>query len=185
MITRSPNTPRKMDKQILKERFSERFSELLDVANFVEGRGRLTEISNFFAVGKSTAHYWLNGDICPKAQTLDVIVSMLIDQRRIPKTIDKVALTLWLEKGDRLLPNPLKAPPTEHQNHLHKSRIYMAVGEEAQRLGIDLFSLNAEMIEQIFSESFAGARQDKSGLTPDRALIRRILKASIKAIEQN
>ena len=99
---------------ILKRRapgtFSERFHELCDVAGFVSGRGRATEISRFFNVGITSARNWLVEDICPRNHTLVKIVSRLQKYDRLDPLYDEKQLLLWLEKGDSYIQNPLRAP---------------------------------------------------------------------------
>lgn len=177
--------PRDFTRLAAARSFSERFAELLDRAGFVQGRGRLTEVSHFFEVGKSNAHNWLTANICPRAPTLDLIVSKLHAKGRLPKTLDKVAVVLWLEKGDPAVPNPIQGTKTiSHQSHFYKSRIYLAVGEEARNLNMDLFALDKSTVDQIFTEIFALPSKNKTTLIPDRIAIRRILRASLKLSEE-
>jgi hypothetical protein len=90
--------------------FSERFHELCDVAGFVSGRGRATEVSRFFNVGITSARNWLVEDICPRNPTLVKIVSRLQKYNRLNESLDEKQLLLWLEKGESYIQNPFQEP---------------------------------------------------------------------------
>ena len=89
-------------------RFSDRFHELCDVAGFVSGRGRATEVSRFFNIGITSARNWLVEDICPRNHTLVKILARLQKYGRLDKSIDEKQLLLWLEKGEVYIPSPFQ-----------------------------------------------------------------------------
>jgi hypothetical protein len=91
--------------------FSDRFHSLCDVAGFVAGRGRATEVSRYFNVGITSARNWLVEDICPRNQTLVKIIARLQKYGRLDKSYDDKQVLLWLEKGESYMANPFQEPP--------------------------------------------------------------------------
>lgn len=157
--------------------FSDRFKILLENAGFdTKRRGLLTDVTQFFEIPKSTAHSWLNADHCPRVPTLEDIVARLIKQRKIPKSIPAADLTLWLEKGNAVVPDPFN-PPSKTP-HALAGHLYLKVDDEARKLGYKLLELDREMFEAIFSKLSINSN-------PTLPEIRQVLKAAFKTLSHS
>lgn len=161
-----------------KETFADRFEILLDNAGFVEGRGRLTEVSQYFDVGKSTAHSWQNG-VCPRTATLESIVGQLQRDDRVPEAIQLSALVVWLEKGSDIIPNPFEQSRSAARasGHRFNAAVYLALEEEASNLGFSLLSLDGATLDEVCKQAFILAQSGTATTAmPSAARLRQLLR---------
>ena len=132
--------------------FSTRFSLLLDETGFIRGRGRLTEVKNFFDVSKTTARNWLDLNFCPRLPALQEIITKLYADNRLPETISKEDIFTWLKAGH---PNPFAISNDNESTQVKNiCRAYLEVYKVAQDLGFDLLQLNDTELQSIYDQIF-------------------------------
>jgi len=128
------------------------FQKVLDETGFVKGRGRLTEVFNFFGASKTTARNWLEGGACPR--NLSEIVTKLYSARRISSSISKDQLIAFLQTG---LMNPFeeRSAGSDTNSFIFKTcRAYLTVYRMALAQGFDIYDLDDGTLENLYETVF-------------------------------
>lgn len=162
------------------DNFSERFSLLLDETGFIRGRGRLTEVKNFFEVSKTTARNWLDLNFCPRSPALQEIITRLYNDNRLPETISKEDVFTWLKAGH---PNPFAIVTNEVDETTsikNICRAYLEVYKIAQDLGFDLLQLSDHELTSIYDQIFEDIHLNNLS-SPNTALLTKLISESVSS----
>lgn len=178
-----------MSKQKISDRavagFSKRFNGLLDRVGFPPvGAGRAKSLASRFGGSKSGAQNWIGKDLPPKRETLHLIVAELLEQ--IQGRYETSQVVAWLEHGQAVR-NPF-APQSSvdifnlsiSSKHALLSRIYISVHKISRDMGIDIYSMEDEVIDHVYTSAIRKAVETGSN-TPDIHLIASLLELAAKA----
>ena len=166
------------------ETFSDRFNFLLDKAGFPPiGTGRARALAMRFDVSKSGAQNWIGRNFPPKRDTLQTIVNELLAD--FEEHYDPEKVIAWLEHGN-VVNNPFKrtqAPqhPNLVANHVLLSRIYVTVHTIAKTKGLDIYSLDDDVMDHIYDSVIQKAIENDQN-EPDKFLINSLLELCSKKL---
>lgn len=160
--------------------FSKRLNFFLDKAQFAPiGAGRGREVADIVGATKSSGNNWVTQDLPPKRDTLKSIVKFIVKHKKLP--FDAAKITAWLEHGDAV-PNPFHDHQNSHltdleekNDHVLKSKIYVAVHRLAEQIGLNIYDLNIKVMNRLYNQITEDTLQ-KHRDEPDEYFIRSCLE---------
>jgi len=130
--------------------FSKRFNCFLDIADYPEvNKGRMTLLAEDEDMSQSGVRKWITEDNPPKGSKLIEVCHRIINERMNGKYNPNL-IAGWLEYGDEIVPNPFENSKSIEHNHAVMSNIYVLVHNTAKELGVDIYSMEAEILDPLY-----------------------------------
>ena len=166
------------------EGFSKRFNYILDRAGFPPiGAGRAKALADRFGSSKSGAQNWIGKDLPPKRDTLRVIVSELLAEIQGNYNVNKAVA--WMEHG-AAVDNPFACSASSSlinipmdSKHVLLSRVYISVHKIAKEKGIDIYSMEDDVIDHVYTSIIQQTLQSGNN-APDLHLISSLLELATR-----
>jgi|GEM_PF-6723649 len=154
--------------------FSKRFNQLLDLAGYPSfNQGRLTVLAEDLNMSMAGARKWIVEDTPPRGSKLVDVCEMLAKEK-LSKRYNPRRIACWLEYGEDIVPNPFSNPKSIEKDHAIMGNIYVLVHNKAKKLKIDIYTMDSQLIDEIYKELMEDVMANKLK-EPSKALISSLL----------